>query len=249
MAAVRRSNQRLNQILDTAESLFVTKSYEKTTINDILDGVGIGKGTFYHYFTAKSDVLDAVIDRMVENVKTDVQTIADLPELTAHQKFAMVFTEQGGRYNYLTDSLHHDENSIMHIKSLVETLRAISPAMTQIIQQGIAEGVYTCDYPQETFELLFSAAQFLLDPGLFSWSAEEILSRVIAFVRIIEMVLGTEPGSFDFFLSLITTDDDTNPGTSPIANLDANSNANVAANANASVAANLTSNPQRGLLP
>ena len=66
---------------------------------------------------------------------------------------------------------------------------------------GIDEGVYHTPYPQESFELVFAAAQFLLDPGLFKWTDEELQKRIEAFIYCIEIVLGTERGCFDFSLS------------------------------------------------
>ena len=45
--------QRKDEILDAAQTLFVTKGYQATTIEDILKAVGIAKGTLYHHFPAR----------------------------------------------------------------------------------------------------------------------------------------------------------------------------------------------------
>ena len=195
-------NERFNEILDVSEKLFTSKGYEKTTVNDILDGVGIGKGTFYHYFKSKEEVMDAVIMRMANIEKEACQAIADMPGLSAHEKFIKVFTGMPGKNDEIVEQLHHDDNSALHIKSLTETILAISPAMAQIIQQGVDEGVYNTLYPQESFEFVYAGAQFMLDPGLFNWSAEDLVKKVKAFLHIIETVLGAEKGSFGFIIKL-----------------------------------------------
>jgi len=205
MRVTERYDKRSNEILDASENLFITKGYEKTTINDILDGVGIGKGTFYHYFKSKEEVMDAVIMRMGNNVKIASQKIADMPELSANEKIIKIFTEQSGKNDAIVEQLHHDDNSAMHLKSLVEAILALSPALTQIIKQGIDEGVYNTPYPRESVEFLFTAAQFLLDQGLFKWTADELMLRVKAFTYILETVLGAEKGCFDFLYSLYET--------------------------------------------
>ncbi|MCL2631950.1 MAG: TetR/AcrR family transcriptional regulator [Coriobacteriia bacterium] len=198
----KRYDERFTEILDVSENLFNSKGYEKTTINDILDGVQIGKGTFYHYFKSKEEVMDAVITRMAGYAKAASQAIADMPNLTAQEKFIKVFTNQAIQYDGMVEQLHHNDNSALHLKSLTETILAITPALTQIIDQGIEEGVYQTPYPRESFEILYTGAQFLLDQGLFKWSLEELIQKLKAFVHIIETVLGTEQGHFNFMYQI-----------------------------------------------
>ena len=50
-------------ILDAAERLFLEKGYEGTSVQDILDALGMSKGGFYHYFDSKEAVLRAVSER------------------------------------------------------------------------------------------------------------------------------------------------------------------------------------------
>jgi len=202
MRVSKKHDVRLNEILDVSEKLFATKGYERTTVNDILDGVCIGKGTFYHYFKSKEEVMDAVIARIANMAKDISQAVAGMSGLSAHEKFIKVFSDQAGQYDGIVEQLHHDDNSAMHLKSLTETILAITPALTQIIEQGVEEGVYHTPYPQESFEFLFTGAQFLLDPGLFKWSPEELFQKLKAFIYIIETVLGTEKGLFNFMYQM-----------------------------------------------
>ena len=45
-----------NQIIEASEQLFMEKSVNKVTINDIVQRAGIAKGTFYLYFDSKETV-------------------------------------------------------------------------------------------------------------------------------------------------------------------------------------------------
>src|SRR5665647_2543286 len=58
--AVRRG-----EILDVAQRLVYSKGYEQMTVQDILDGLQISKGAFYHYFGSKPALLEALIERML----------------------------------------------------------------------------------------------------------------------------------------------------------------------------------------
>ena len=44
-------------IIDTAERLFFEKGYMKTTIQDFLEALDCSKGSFYHHFDSKLQVL------------------------------------------------------------------------------------------------------------------------------------------------------------------------------------------------
>lgn len=76
MRITKEHDERRNEILDTAEKLFYTKGYTKTTINDMLQEIGIAKGTFYYYFKSKEEVMHAMIERIVDLDLEVAQTIA-----------------------------------------------------------------------------------------------------------------------------------------------------------------------------
>ena len=47
MRVVKEAEERRNEILDAAEKLFGEKGFDGTSTNDILDEVGIARGTLY----------------------------------------------------------------------------------------------------------------------------------------------------------------------------------------------------------
>ncbi|WP_233457025.1 TetR/AcrR family transcriptional regulator [Blautia producta] len=59
---------RKGELLDAAQKLFVEKGYAKTTVTDILNVHGLSKGVFYYYFKSKEEVMDAIIQRMVDDM-------------------------------------------------------------------------------------------------------------------------------------------------------------------------------------
>lgn len=50
------SNNRI-KILNAAWKLFAQKGYDETTVDEIIEETNTSKGTFYHYFTSKEDLL------------------------------------------------------------------------------------------------------------------------------------------------------------------------------------------------
>ena len=55
----RPAAQRREEILDAAHTLFTTKGFQPTTMEDILRIVGIAKGTLYYHFPSKEQILKA----------------------------------------------------------------------------------------------------------------------------------------------------------------------------------------------
>lgn len=66
MRAATRKKRRT--VVETALALFAERGYEQVTVDDILQAANISKGTFYHYFSGKEELLaelDAVQDELV----------------------------------------------------------------------------------------------------------------------------------------------------------------------------------------
>lgn len=57
---MRKGDLRKRELLDAAEKLFFKKGYAATTISDILETQNCSKGSFYHHFESKLQVLTAL---------------------------------------------------------------------------------------------------------------------------------------------------------------------------------------------
>lgn len=88
-------------------------------------------------------------------------------------------------------------------KSLVQSIIHLSPVLTEILEQGIEEGIFSTSYPQETIELLLSSAQVIFDEGLFQWKPEEMMRRVKAYIKMMEVSVGAKEGSFNYMLEVL----------------------------------------------
>lgn len=54
---------RLDELMAAAESLFLSQGVEATTISEIVERAQVAKGTFYHYFASKNEMLVALGER------------------------------------------------------------------------------------------------------------------------------------------------------------------------------------------
>lgn len=204
----KEREERRNEILDTAEKLFYTKGYTKTTINDILKEIGIAKGTFYYYFKSKEEVMHAIIHRIVDYDLAVAKRIAKDPELTVYDKLLRIMLSQGqdskpeSHKKELTEQFQKPGNEIIHQQTLAIIIKRLSPVLADVARQGIEEGLLHVERVQETIELLLAGAEFIFDTESFQWTEEEKESRVFAFLGLMERALGAEKGSFAYLISI-----------------------------------------------
>ena len=63
---IKKPDERRKEIIQAARELFQAKEYEKTTMKEIMVKLNIAKGTIYHYFSSKEELLEAVVEDLVD---------------------------------------------------------------------------------------------------------------------------------------------------------------------------------------
>lgn len=198
---VKKPNERRAEIVKTARDLFLTKDYDKTTMQDFMNHLGIAKGTIYHYFKSKEELLEAVVEDIVNQHLEKMQTLIQETKGNALQKIQALF-EAGSKVAApsVLEQLYERGNEAMHTRLLVATLMKQAPLYAKLIQQGCEEGIFQTHAPLECAEFILSAIQFLTDLGICRWTQEDLIRRTQAFPKLIERLLQAEQDSFQFML-------------------------------------------------
>jgi AcrR family transcriptional regulator len=206
---------RRNEILNAALQLVYSKGYDKMTVQDILDQLNMSKGAFYHYFDSKVAVLEAVVERMAtEQVKPMFLAIVQDPQLPAleklHQYFYMSTSWKTSNRALLTELMqiwYSDENALARQKMLNMTVQHLGPIFTEIIKQGVREGVFSTPYPEVASEvtinlihdLAYASGQMLMSPEVKqSDNLRQVETLYAAYSDALERVLGAPKGSIQF---------------------------------------------------
>lgn len=63
---MRKGEAKRQEMLAAAERLFLSRGYDATSVQDILDDLHASKGGFYHYFSSKEDVLKILCTQRAE---------------------------------------------------------------------------------------------------------------------------------------------------------------------------------------
>ncbi len=198
---------RRNEILDAAQRFVYTKGYEQMTIHDILDELHISKGAFYHYFDSKQDLLEALIERLLDEAEQRLNPIVQDSSLSAFDKLERYFEAAArwktDRKDFMLALLrvwYADHNAIVRQKVFALTVKRITPIISEIIRQGIREGVINTPYPDQAGELFLSLWQTLgevISRLLLTHDADFRLIHTIvaAYNDAVERILGAAPGT------------------------------------------------------
>jgi len=212
---VKKHEIRKQEILDAAQSLFFQKGYENTTIQDIIDKLGIAKGTFYHYFDSKAKMLDALTERTTDDVSAQFRTIIE-SEQNAIEKLNGMF-RAGAAFKManievflvILKVLYRDENIIMRTWMFRRIAERIGPFFALVIRQGIKQGLFNTPDPDEIGEILIKIGQSLnericeliLDRSKTPEQLCTIIERKTRlFETVMERILGAPEGSIEVFI-------------------------------------------------
>lgn len=196
MRVVKEAEERRNEILDVAERLFSTKGFDNTSTNDILNEIGIARGTLYYHFQSKEDILDAMTDRMVRQMFVKAKELASQKDIPVLQRLTIMIKAlnvSGDWGDQLMEQIHKPQNALMHQKIQEKLLAEMNPLLTGLIEEGIAQGICGTDYPAEVAEMTFLYANTVFD-DLMEYSEEEKRRKIEAFIYNLERLLRMEQG-------------------------------------------------------
>lgn len=199
MRIVKEHEERKKEIIQAAAVLFSEKGYEACSINDILNAVGIAKGTFYYYFKSKEEVLDAAVEQISEQIWEQVEKVSGQKELSPVDRMIRVLLAarvSDPADEFLIREMHKPRNALLHQKTLASVITMLTPILTAIVEDGNAAGIFHCDYPEQSAQIFLSAALTLLDDGIFHVEKAQTAKLFEALISAMEKVLVVPDGTF-----------------------------------------------------
>lgn len=207
----KEAQERRNEILDAADELFGQKGFDGTSTNDILEKVGIARGTLYYHFKSKEDIMDALIERYNAQILGAAKAIAADKSIPVNERIVrvvMALNISDGNGKEIIDHIHKPQNALMHRKIQKVIINGLPPILTEIIREGIEQGLFSTPYPYECMEMVVAYTNTVFDDDLVEMSNEERASRIPAFVFNVERLLGVEGGSLMYMMKMFGSGDE-----------------------------------------
>ena len=191
MARNKYPEETERKILEVAFRLFQEKGYDHTTIQDIVNGLGMSKGAVYHHFKSKEEIVDRLYGSKVPQIDL-AGDIARDPALTALEKLRKLFRLQLSDSGKLqVDALIAPRGARTDPRLVYMQLHAAmtqgAPAIQALLEEGIADGSITTARPRELAQAL--TILFNAWIGVFPGSKEEFMGK-FAFVKALTDAMG-----------------------------------------------------------
>ncbi len=195
---MKKGERRKQELLKIAYKMFLTKGYENTSVDDIIEAAGIAKGTYYYYFESKEQTLEEVIDMMLDAMVEKAEMV-QAQELPVQQKLiaVMMCFRPDESEATIGEALHNQENIVMHEKTNRKLIERAVPILAKVAKQAVDEGIAACDDLEERVKIILIISSALFDDNMGGQPDIEV------FVDVIERILYAKPGTFDFIRKLV----------------------------------------------
>ncbi|HET7627413.1 MAG TPA: TetR/AcrR family transcriptional regulator [Bacillales bacterium] len=155
------------KLMKAAIDLFGKKGYSETSVQDIVDVLGVTKGTFYYYFDSKQQVLMDIQLHFIEGLlKQEHGILADECMDASEKIFEIVrmlvtnIDQQGAAARiFFREMRNLEQDQVVRVLKEQDQFR---DNLQHLIENGIAEGRFRNDLPADivTFAIL----------GMCNWS-------------------------------------------------------------------------------
>jgi AcrR family transcriptional regulator len=181
---VKPPAQRREELLDCAQALFLDRGYDATTINEVIAKAGVSKGAFYHYFTSKEAMLEALAERFARRSLEQLGDIFEdrspdaLSRLNAFlARSRQLRREAAPMIRPLFAAIFRPENIVLYHRISAAAMVMMTPPLARIIAQGVAEGIFRTPDPAGTAAMVLqlgAAAYGVIARALQATSTHEI---------------------------------------------------------------------------
>jgi len=203
-------HERKNELLNTAQEIFLTKGYKQTSVESIIKKVGVAKGTFYYYFKSKEDLLDKLVKRMTSKIKIEIKKIVEKKDLDAISKLEKAYSVAGNikleniqLIKLMLKILYKKDNLILRYKVYKSNVELVVPEFAKIIEQGVKEKLFNTPYPYEAARLFFelgstlgdTMSKLLLELDEKPENMDKMLKEIEVYEDAMERILGAKKGA------------------------------------------------------
>lgn len=152
-ARVVDKKEKKDQIITAAVREFAKKGFAKTTINDIAEAAGIGKGTVYEYFKNKEEIINSAFAYFMHSMQFDIQAIL-IAETNAKEKIEQtldLFSDMNNwstvefielMFDFWAEGIKSQDSRGGLLKDMDKFYHSYREIFADIIVQGMSEGIF-----------------------------------------------------------------------------------------------------------
>lgn len=182
MARKNNPKQAIENIITISAKLFAEKGYDKTSMQDIVDAVGMSKGGIFYHFDSKEEIFNAVMEKQFEQIiETINQWFDEMHGLTAKEKLRGLI-----KRNLMDEKIIKEASNM--VSSAIESpqiilaftqnnVKKLAPIIADVIQEGIEDRSISTAFPNECAEILLLLLNFWCDTNIFQGDFSTLYKR------------------------------------------------------------------------
>ncbi len=155
---IEKGMQTRREIFDTAIALFAKRGYDKVTIDDICEKVGVTKGAFYNHFKSKDQIILEEFMRMDEHYAKVAQEISGMQssreKLRAFNREAIKLMSDLG-VTMMKVVYHSQVAPNMRRPYLMDGRRSLYRITNELVREGQENGEIRDDLASEDIAIMF----------------------------------------------------------------------------------------------
>lgn len=153
-------------MIETSISLFGQRGFKETSIQDIVDQLGLTKGTFYYYFKNKEEVLVQIHERFIDDLLEQQRSIIESSRTAEEKMHALVTmmiqnirTSVNSAMIFFREMRHLSEEKLSYVRKKRDLFQQ---NIEKLVQEGIEKGEFREDLRADMI------SYFIL--GMANWS-------------------------------------------------------------------------------
>jgi len=174
------------RIIESARERFLKLGFNRVTMDELCQELGISKKTLYQHFRSKAQILEAVVNSLMKETEFGVRELIMDSGLDFQEKLKRLLTFMGMRIAKLSPEFIMDlRKSAPDLWRRIDQFRRekILVNFGRLLAEGIKKGVFRKDIDRELLLMMFiSLVQNLINPEVLSqisFSAVEVFDGII----------------------------------------------------------------------
>jgi AcrR family transcriptional regulator len=188
---VQTVNDTRDRILETALDLFIERGYDKTSLREIAERVGVTKAALYYHFSSKEEIIRTLIQPIYDHFEPLAAALASRPDLKQWGEGLAAIVEWVLQQRRLFDLFQNNQGTL---QTMAEGW--IDPATHEALHEAM-DNLFA-DETRPLAERLRMAASFGVIAGVLGGPAGKVFWRTPAdelkplLVRAVNDVLGID---------------------------------------------------------
>lgn len=152
------------ELMDAAQAVFLERTFDSASIEEIAARAGVAKGTFYLYFKTKDEALQALRERFVDRFLVRLQMAVAKQPLDAWVQRLDAWVGAAVEM-YLDEFALHDLvfHDVRPAQRNMRTENIVTVNLAELVADGVKAGAFISGNPRRSAVMLFGAVHEAVD--------------------------------------------------------------------------------------